>query len=377
MADGVETEKLTSNDRFDETALERGFSPSVRQTASLAGLDSAFEGKSVTVEHIATAQLLSHDPSLPEDERIEYAKRVPNLINAFAFVTESVILDQYFCRTIPAGVLLREDSRHFRSQLLEFAYFPAAFNVPPDLDKAIWSVRGYYLESQQCRPARSSFLARVLFTRLSSLLSLADQTVSRANWGMKASLEDNLEEGQWHRQVSRRVEKEVNEARIAVEQSLQSEAQQKYFFGMLLGALILGAAVSLLAQWLVGGSFSLTPTVFVAGSVGAVVSAMTRGAKLRVDYRAGRLLLMLTGAFRPIVGGVFGLALYIFIEGTLLPIEVTAAGTSRTFFYLGIAFLAGFSERFAQDAITLAGSSVSDLRMKEATSQVVEGRLSG
>ena len=113
-----------------------------------------------------------------------------------------------------------------------------------------------------------------------------------------------------------------------------------------------------------------------AGSMGAVVSVMiriTRGQRLVVDSEQGMPVTVLAGAFRPLIGAIFGVVLYVMIRGTLIPVSVPDKPTLESFFFVGVAFLAGFSERWAQDTIvqsapTLAVSPQDALTKKESPS---------
>jgi len=104
-------------------------------------------------------------------------------------------------------------------------------------------------------------------------------------------------------------------------------------------------------------------STFGIGAVGAVVSVMQRitSNSLRPRFYAGSKLLLLMGGFRPIVGAVFAGALALLVLGEILPVEVPPTPddvhTPRLYFFLALAFLAGFSERFAQDMFT-AGQRV-------------------
>jgi hypothetical protein len=86
-----------------------------------------------------------------------------------------------------------------------------------------------------------------------------------------------------------------------------------------------------------------------AGAVGALVSVLSRmsggGDKFTVDFEVGRPLLRRLGLYKPLVGSVFGLALYFLLVSGIL---MTKAPSERTtiYFYAVVAFLAGFSERF-------------------------------
>jgi hypothetical protein len=89
------------------------------------------------------------------------------------------------------------------------------------------------------------------------------------------------------------------------------------------------------------------------GAVGAAISVMiriTRRQGLDVDIEQGWFVTTLAGVFRSIIGAVLGAALFILIGGGLIPLP-NPMGSSIVFFYTGLAFLAGFSERWTQDTI--------------------------
>jgi hypothetical protein len=97
--------------------------------------------------------------------------------------------------------------------------------------------------------------------------------------------------------------------------------------------------------------------VLAAGGLGAVLSVMTRitskKTPLEIPDRTGHPLIAVAGLVRPIIGGIFGLALYILLNAGLvdifkLPEEDTL---KRLFFFAAVAFLGGFSERWAQDVM--------------------------
>ncbi|MEU8639096.1 hypothetical protein AB0C38_43470 [Amycolatopsis sp. NPDC048633] len=99
----------------------------------------------------------------------------------------------------------------------------------------------------------------------------------------------------------------------------------------------------------------------VSGAIGAIVSVMTRTAnreKVRVSLDQGWLVIILSGCFRLIIGAVFGAAMLVLVRAGLLPLAVPGSGEEVTLFFAGLAFLAGFSERRAQDTIvrTLPGA---------------------
>jgi hypothetical protein len=116
---------------------------------------------------------------------------------------------------------------------------------------------------------------------------------------------------------------------------------------------------------------SMVAACLAGGAVGAVISVMvrvTRGTTLDVDSTRGRVVLLLAGSFRPVIGAVFGAVLLVLTHGGLLPFDVpdgpaAAAGVDGSVcFFIGLAFLAGFSERWAQDTIVSSAPKVPPAR---------------
>jgi hypothetical protein len=146
-------------------------------------------------------------------------------------------------------------------------------------------------------------------------------------------------------------------------------AQSKYLKGMLLGTVAIGAVLAMVTVALVttddltrlGGQLLLVAT---AGTVGAVVSVlwrMTSGSfrmnlpTLDHDMKTTDLRLM--AALRPVIGLVFALGAIVLVMGELIPLD-QQDGTSQTALFAGIGFLAGFSERLAQDMFVRSGQGL-------------------
>jgi hypothetical protein len=94
-----------------------------------------------------------------------------------------------------------------------------------------------------------------------------------------------------------------------------------------------------------------------AGTLGAFVSVLSRmssRAKFELDPEVGRRAIFYLGAYRPLVGAIFGLALYFLLKGSLL--EVAPRKEFATF--VVAAFLGGFSERFVKVMLNSAEKSV-------------------
>ena len=89
---------------------------------------------------------------------------------------------------------------------------------------------------------------------------------------------------------------------------------------------------------------------FSAGGVGAMVSVMSRMStgSVRLDWEFGKDTLRTLGALRPFVGAVFGLMTFLALRSGIVDLKV---GDGSSYYYIVFAFVAGFSERFAQDML--------------------------
>lgn len=137
-----------------------------------------------------------------------------------------------------------------------------------------------------------------------------------------------------------------------------------YLGGVLAGAVALvGIGAVSWILWRAGFSSPDVRTAFAAfaaGGVGALVSVMSRltSGRLVVDYDIGRDTLRVFGALRPFIGAVFGLALFFALKSDVLNLQVGLGERNTLPFYVFVGFLAGFSERWAQDMLLGAGKSV-------------------
>ena len=136
------------------------------------------------------------------------------------------------------------------------------------------------------------------------------------------------------------------------------QAQIVYFAGMAAVAAALGA-FALIGIWWIQLPFAVDREFYgsiAAGAFGALVSVIARinSGHFDLTYDYGRPYLAFLGALRPVLGAGFGLILYFAVESGLLTIfAIPEQGELERFFaFLVIAFLAGFSERWAQDTIT-------------------------
>jgi hypothetical protein len=202
----------------------------------------------------------------------------------------------------------------------------------------------HYLAIEFLTPKPRKVCMRMIMGVVSSLLGTLDERRAR---GEPACLDPHEVESYEH---------VIDQARSCYDRSAQRQAQIEYFIGMAIGvALLVGGlfALGLLAHAHFGTEPLLyTPLAAGLGAFVSVLARMTRG-QLRLSNESGRTIMRLLGLIRPLLGALFGAAIYVMVSGGLLTISPPKPGRD-VFFYLGIAFVAGFSERFAQDMVARA-----------------------
>ena len=163
------------------------------------------------------------------------------------------------------------------------------------------------------------------------------------------------------------VEQQLEIAKKYHERAAKLSAQFDYFTGTLLGLTFL-FLISAVIRFIVaqsGNSIMFIPAdilvpILLSGGIGAIISVMSRisSRRLVLDFEASRRILTLVGFFRPIIGAVFGVAIYALLESTLVDSIVNMpSNDNRNIFYLIVGFLAGFSERFAPDMLDTASAT--------------------
>jgi hypothetical protein len=128
------------------------------------------------------------------------------------------------------------------------------------------------------------------------------------------------------------------------------------------GLLVIAGIGWLLGQGLatmpdLSGQSALFLASLVAGGAGALLSVlygMTSGSlRLRTLFanaESGLVPLAAAGALRPLLGALSGTVVYVLLQSQLLPLEVPN-GAARSYFYIAVAIVAGFSERLARGVL--------------------------
>ncbi|MFL5940431.1 MAG: hypothetical protein ACJ75Q_09010 [Gaiellaceae bacterium] len=135
-------------------------------------------------------------------------------------------------------------------------------------------------------------------------------------------------------------------------EAANGQAQLVYFGGI---ATVFLVIAGIAAAWLTI-SWAAPVAALVAGAAGAVVSVMQRinSGKFELEYDVGGPYAFFLGGLRPLIGGAFAMAITFAFDGGLLHLPVAQGESTdhRHLALLVLAFLAGFSERWAQDTLT-------------------------
>lgn len=216
------------------------------------------------------------------------------------------------------------------------------------LGKAMWIARETERGTDLLLPRRNRMVvANLLFTVLVLLLGTLDVVASKDTPIGEEERERLTAAAEWANDRLERIDEYVEKAgRHAV--------VQYYLCGLPLGLSVIAALILIFREpdLVIGKDPNLWLTAATAGSLGSITSVMiriTRGQKLSIDPRQRPTVTVVSGAFRPLIGAVFGVAFYVLVEGGLLPLALNKE--NPVMYYAGLAFLAGFSERWAQDTV--------------------------
>lgn len=119
------------------------------------------------------------------------------------------------------------------------------------------------------------------------------------------------------------------------------------YFAIPLGLYLLLRFDNLLEGNIVGIPVGHLILVGISGTLGSIVSIMVRIGDFAKLNKEDPVVLFFTGFFKPIVGASFALFVFAVIQAKLIPIQLEAE--FEQYFFLALAFVSGFSERFARD----------------------------
>jgi hypothetical protein len=327
-----------------------------------AELDAVLATDCVSFQHLVAHRCQSAQQTSDPGTRTANSYYARELRAAFTR-RHGVIIDEFYCHKTTGAAALTENCL-----VMVYGHDDAA------IAKLLFECEMLSSEMRQTLsgPSRMICMERV-FTVVRTLLHLLDEEEQPSEPPDHQSAEQPIEDLtrrraiEYQRQAIRSVESYYT--RTAERVSIRS-----YIFGMC-AAIVAGLYVATMLSYLLIDVSDTTTRIrnvvgtppdsmvvcLLAGGAGAVFSVMQRVTmrKLTVDHTAGRFMVLALGAIRPIVGAASAFIIYSLVRSGILPLEVPQSD-EETYFWVVLGFLAGFSERFAQDTIAMT-----------------EGRLSG
>jgi hypothetical protein len=266
------------------------------------------------------------------------------------------IVSEFWCSRVPSAVCLTARHSYRGSELAFHRTTDWATEGLPEIAEQLHrcdriAARATHVLSG----VRRQICLRLVMSTASHLLSLADAPAAAKQANITLSGET----------------RSLDDAEHYYREAATGQAQVVYFTGMALSAaLFIGLAI-------LGGLFVPLAKIdnrelygcLAAGAIGAVVSVLQRinSGRFDLEYDVGRAYVTFLGALRPAIGAVFGLVIYFAVSSRIVKLfELPAAGTPRLYALLVIAFIAGFSERWAQDTLTsLTGGGTTPAKGKQ------------
>ena len=170
-------------------------------------------------------------------------------------------------------------------------------------------------------------------------------------------------------EFTRRQRSELRRIEAYYHEAGEKRARLRYVEGML-GIGVLFVAVAALATWGLLALFGFGDlhdesvrefyAATAAGALGAVVSVLMRMSgrgDFAIDHELGRAGVLMVGAWRPLIGTVSGIVVYFLVQTPMLPLD---EGSLTVPFFVVIAFLAGFSERWTRIVLSGAMSTIAE-----------------
>jgi hypothetical protein len=296
--------------------------------------------------HVALAAYLLRDESIGEQDRATLRRDFPGMLERFERANGSLVRS-YMARKRLAAAALTEDDE---------ILVTLGHDLPSGSPELVDLVR----RCQQVAYTAWHRMARFDRSQCQNMIfSVIEEALRRLDTGGRVT------PGQCFAALNQR----LDQAEEFMLRCATRRAQGKYLKGMLGGTVATGIAVGAVALALIeshhltrlGGQLLLVAT---AGAVGAAVSVlwrMTSGSfrmnlpTLSHEMKGTDVRLM--AALRPVIGLVFALASIVLVMGAVVPVD-THDGATQTALFTGIGFLAGFSERLAQDMFVRSGQGL-------------------
>ena len=348
----------------------------------------AIETKAVTLDHLVDALARKRD-SGDDEARTLYAGWFLDLKSTYC--DQENVEESYFCQNIAGAAVLtasvheavpapkppsprprhraarrgRKLLRWIRGCRQEVRHsihvrYPtqSVLAVTPDFAGVLWQCLALSKRAAQLLRTKNSIAVhRTTYSIIVYLLSVLDTVESGASRGSETEKDRKL-----------RIQAAIADAREQLGHAIrQYEASARwgsryaYAKGMAVGVLCLAVGERIAFMLIPSRTVAVETllAVIATGAMGAVVSVMTRMSSnsFHLDPLAEHSALRVLGIFRPFIGAFFGVAMFLIVDGGMLdlvPQSVESDTSKQVMFFSALAFVSGFSERFAKGVITAA-----------------------
>ena len=260
--------------------------------------------------------------------------------------THGDVVSAYWCSHIESAVALTEKPRRFPLHPRIGFHRETAWATKraPEIAAQLHRLDELAIRARTVLSGvREAICLHLVATCAGHLLSLADEAAAPED---PAELDAVLAEEK----------KRIDEVEKYYCEAANGQAQIVYVAGMATVAVVVSVLGGLVLLWQ-RDNLLIGVVGLIAGAVGAVVSVIQRitNQSFHVDYDIGRPYAFFLGGLRPMIGGALAIAIvYTFDSGILnLPIASTTPYQEHVALVV-VGFLAGFSERWAQDTLTTA-----------------------
>lgn len=275
----------------------------------------------------------------PGDAAVAYHEMLGRFERAHGRVVHS-----FWCTHLESAVALTEKPARFPWQRSKWTFHR----------ESDWATKGRHeIAAQLHRCDELAVRARTVLTGVRQCICLQLVTASAAHL-LSLVDESTAHADQENAAVLKTEIAVLDDTEAYYRQAANGQAQIIYFAGMATVAAVISAVagIALAFGWMSGVA------ALIAGAIGAVVSVVQRinAGQFELDYDVGRPYAFFLGGLRPLIGGAFALAItFAFTSGLLhLPISAKDPESDHKLAVFVVGFLAGFSERWAQDTLTTA-----------------------
>jgi len=296
-------------------------------------LDLALKTRSVTFGHLKDAIQGKDDEESDEVDRLTYERYYPRILEAFVRKWGPIHFI-YVSKTCPNAIVFTEKGHIF--------HYEATSDLPT-------------LEFlHQCDALRINAHRLLKLPELFSFMNLVAELMSHLFASCERWFHDMISLDEYHK-IIKYLKNELKGVDEKLRPFAERRARLEYYGGMWRGIIYVGFMSIVIG--LVLYYYKAPDQIIVAilgcimsGGVGAIISVMARmsSGNFPLEYEAGPMHNNRVGVFRPLIGATMGAMLYLLIMSGLVPFEMPEDGLIRLYYFLGIAFSAGFTERWAQ-----------------------------